>query len=128
TANASTVFGIRVQNATTTCSFDLPDVVTYTPVDTSCKAAVAITTTSPLPDGLNNNNYTFTFQAIGGTTPYTWTITGGTLPAGMTNASLAPTTGVFSGTPTATGTYLFTVTVTDALSTTSSRTFSWTVN
>ena len=128
TANASTVFGIRVQNATTTCSFDLPDVVTYTPVDTSCKAAVAITTTSPLPDGLNNNNYTFTFQAIGGTTPYTWTITGGTLPAGMTNASLAPTTGVFSGTPTATGTYLFTVTVTDGAAHTDAKLFSWTVN
>ncbi len=126
--NASTVFGIRVQNATTTCSFDLPDVVTYTPVDTSCKAAVAIATASPIPDGVNGNLYTTTFTATGGTTPYTWTVTGGTLPAGLTPASLAPTTGVLSGTPTATGTYHFTVTVTDGGGHTDSKLFSWTVN
>ncbi len=128
TQSVSTVFGIRVQNATTTCSYDLPDVVTYTPTDTSCKAAVAITTTSPIPDGVNGSPYTTTFAAVGGTTPYTWTVTGGTLPAGITGASLAPTTGVLSGTPTATGTYTFTVTVSDGGGHTDSKLFSWTVN
>jgi hypothetical protein len=43
--------------------------------------------------------------------PYTWTITSGTLPAGLT---LNSGTGVISGTPTATGTSDFTITVADS--------------
>jgi large repetitive protein len=126
--NVPTSFGIRVRNTLTGCFFDLPNVLLYNPSDTTCHASVAITTTSPLTDGVNGSPYTMTFAAAFGTTPYTWAITGGSLPAGMSPGSLASTTGVFSGTPTATGTYLFTVTVTDALSQSDSRTFSWTVN
>jgi hypothetical protein len=127
TQSVPTVFGIRVQNATTTCSYDLHDVVTYTPADTSCKG-LTITTTSPLPDATNNNPYTALFLASGGVSPYSWAFVGGTLPAGLTPASLNPTTGVLGGTPTATGTFIFTVSVTDASSQSASRTFSLTVN
>ena len=126
--NVPTSFGIRITNTLTGCSVDLPNVLLYNPSDTTCHASVAITTTSPLTAGVNNSPYSMTFTAAGGTTPYTWAITGGNLPAGMNPGSLAPTTGVFSGTPTATGTYLFTVTVTDATSQSDSRLFSWTVN
>jgi large repetitive protein len=71
---------------------------------------VTITTTS-LPDGTIGTAYSQTLAATGGTTPYTWAVTTGTLPAGLTlNAS----TGVISGTPTAAATSSFTVTVTDA--------------
>jgi hypothetical protein len=49
-------------------------------------------------------------QASGGTPAYTWSIASGSLPAGLT---LAATTGVISGTPTATGTSSFTATVSD---------------
>jgi uncharacterized protein YjdB len=64
--------------------------------------------------------------ASGGTTPYTYALTGGTLPAGM---SFNTTTGQVSGTPTATlATTTFTVTVTDAATATSSKTFQLTVN
>ncbi|HVO50295.1 MAG TPA: IPT/TIG domain-containing protein [Thermoanaerobaculia bacterium] len=122
-----TSFGIRITNTLTGCSVDLPNVLLYNPTDTTCHASVSITTTSPLTAGVNNSPYTTTFAATGGTTPYTWALSG-SLPAGMSPASLAPTTGVFSGTPTATGTYVFTVTVTDALSTTDTKTFSWTIN
>jgi hypothetical protein len=123
-----TVFGIRVQNSVTSCTYDLLNVLSYFAIDTTCKAAVAITTASPLtPTGVNNTFYTNTFAAAGGTTPYTWALSG-SLPAGMSPASLAPTTGVFSGTPTATGTYVFTVTVTDGGGHTDAKLFSWTVN
>jgi len=71
---------------------------------------VTITTTS-LPDGTIGQAYSQTLAATGGTTPYTWAVTTGTLPAGLT---LAATTGVISGTPTAAATSAFTVTVTDA--------------
>jgi SdrD B-like domain/Putative Ig domain/GEVED domain len=54
---------------------------------------------SSLPQGTVGSAYSTTLSASGGTAPYgTWTLTSGTLPAGLTlNAS----TGVISGTPTA---------------------------
>ena len=47
----------------------------------------------------------------GGATPYSWSVTSGALPDGIT---LNPTTGYLTGTPTAAGTYNFEVTVTDS--------------
>lgn len=71
---------------------------------------VSITTMS-LPDATVGTAYSQTVAATGGTTPYTWAVTAGALPAGLT---LNATTGVISGTPTTVATSSFTVTVTDA--------------
>jgi uncharacterized protein YjdB len=68
-------------------------------------------TTTTLPAATVGAAYTATLTATGGTPPYTWFIASGTLPAGLT---LAASTGVISGTPTATGTSSFTVQVTSA--------------
>lgn len=54
--------------------------------------------------------YVDNFQAGGGQAPYTFAITAGALPAGVT---LRPD-GFMSGTPTVAGSYAFTVTVTDS--------------
>jgi len=54
--------------------------------------------------------YTHTFLAGSGDPPYTFSITAGFLPPGL---SLDPATGVVSGTPTTAGGFTFTVTVTD---------------
>jgi Putative Ig domain len=68
---------------------------------------VSIVTTS-LPDATVGSFYSQTLQATGGTAPYNWTLIGN-LPAGLNL-----TAGVISGAPAQTGTYNFSVTVTDA--------------
>jgi hypothetical protein len=82
--------------------------------------ALAITTISPLPPGTVNVSYSQTLTATGGSGPYTWAVTTGTLPPVLT---LNPTTGVISGTPTTAGTYAFTVKVVDSLGATATRQF-----
>ena len=54
---------------------------------------------------------TFTQTGVGTHTPAVWSLASGTLPNGLT---LNTSTGVLSGTPTQTGTFPITVTVTDA--------------
>jgi hypothetical protein len=67
-----------------------------------------------------NNFFSTTFQASGGTPPYTWT---GTPPSGL---RLRPS-GLLLGAPTATGTAPFRVTVTDAAGAQATGTFSLSV-
>lgn len=76
-------------------------------------------TTSTLPSGQINVGYSTTLSGSGGTTPYTWAISVGALPAGLT---LSAASGVISGTPTAAGSSSFTVQLTDAGTPAQSRT------
>jgi hypothetical protein len=78
-----------------------------------------VITTASLPNGRINTAYTpLTLTATGGVMPYTWTPTG--LPAGMT---LAPGTGVLSGTPTVSGPFTVGVTLTDSSGQTANASF-----
>ena len=75
-------------------------------------SALSVTTSGSLATGVVNSVYPgATLAATGGITPYSWAVTTGSLPAGLT---LNATTGAISGTPTASGTATFTVTVTDS--------------
>ncbi|MHC4713164.1 MAG: putative Ig domain-containing protein, partial [Planctomycetota bacterium] len=96
-------FTIKVTDDDTPANSDLQalSITVYADLD--------VTTTS-LPDGQVGVSYNQTLAAGGGLTPYTWSITSGNLPAGL---SLASATGVISGTPTAYGTSNFTVKVED---------------
>jgi uncharacterized repeat protein (TIGR01451 family)/fimbrial isopeptide formation D2 family protein len=67
-------------------------------------------TFGPPPGGWTNTVYSYTLSATGGTTPYTFSLSSGSLPAGLSLSA----DGVISGTPTATGTFSFTVKLTDA--------------
>ncbi len=98
-----------VNAGTTTISATLGTVTGSTSL-TVQETPLSITTTS-LPGGDQNEAYTATLSASGALTPYTWSITSGTLPTGL---SLASGTGVISGTPAAAGTYNFTARVTAA--------------
>ena len=76
-------------------------------------APLTITTTS-LPNGTVNVSYNAPLQASGGTTPYTWTVaSGSSLPSGLTLGG-SGTNWSLSGSPTATGTFNFSLTVTDS--------------
>jgi hypothetical protein len=119
TPSASGTAGFTVQvtdNASQTASKALS--LTINP------AALSITTASPLPTGTVGLAYTQTLGATGGTLPYTWSITAGTLPAGLT---LLPP-GAISGTPTAAILANFTVEVTDGSSQKASKPLTVTIN
>ncbi|HSE40105.1 MAG TPA: choice-of-anchor B family protein [Acidobacteriota bacterium] len=91
-------------------------------LNTTCPA-ITLTPTS-LPAGTQGTPYNQTIVATGGTAPYTYAVSSGSLPAGLslTNA------GVLSGTPTGTGTSNFTVLATDSDGCTGTRLYSLTIN
>jgi hypothetical protein len=73
-------------------------------------AAQLVITTSTLSSGTSGASYSTTLSANGGTPGYAWSITSGSLPAGL---SLGAISGVISGTPLGAGTSSFTIEVTD---------------
>jgi hypothetical protein len=77
-------------------------------------------TSAALPGGATQAPYTQMLTASGGTAPFAWSVTAGALPDGLT---LETPTGALAGTPTATGNFSFTVTVTDANGVTAQRQF-----
>lgn len=85
--------------------------------------APAFTTGATLAGGLLGEAYSQTIAASGYPDP-TYTVTSGTLPAGL---NLNATTGVLSGTPTATGQSTFAVTATSSAGT-ANRTFTLQIN
>ena len=63
------------------------------------------------PGGEVGVAYSDALTVGGGTAPYAWSVSTGTLPPGLT---LNPSTGLLSGTPTTAGSYSFSVLVTDS--------------
>ena len=76
--------------------------------DVTVLPPLGITSDSVRPIGVVGTAYSDALQAVGGTGTFTWAVTAGTLPPGLSlNAA-----GTLSGTPTAEGTHRFTVTAT----------------
>src|SRR5882762_6535397 len=82
--------------------------------------AMSFTTASPLPSGTVGVGYSQTIAVTGGTAPYIWSITAGSLPSGL---ALSSTTGAIGGTPTSPGSFTFTVQVTDSAAATASQAY-----
>jgi len=103
-------------------------VVATDPAGNTGSAQVAITvvdsslaiTTASLPSGSVGATYTQTLSCTGGTSGYTWSLIGGSLPAGL---SLSTATGQISGTPTTSGSSTFSVMVTDSAGNQTAQTF-----
>ncbi|HXO38440.1 MAG TPA: Ig domain-containing protein, partial [Candidatus Acidoferrum sp.] len=84
-------------------------------------ATLTITTTSgPLPAGISGVTYTTSLNSFGGNAPVTWAVASGGLPPGLTLDSF---TGIISGTPTASGLFNFSVSLTDTSAPTPSVAF-----
>jgi hypothetical protein len=74
-------------------------------------ATLAITTSNgPLPAGISGVIYTTTLNSFGGNAPLAWALISGALPPGLTLDIL---TGIISGTPTASGIFAFSISLTD---------------
>ena len=67
--------------------------------------------TTTLPTGEKGQPYSYALSVQGGTRPYTFGISTGALPAGLT---LDSATGLIAGTPTATGDFVITLSCTDS--------------
>ncbi|HXI43018.1 MAG TPA: putative Ig domain-containing protein, partial [Bryobacteraceae bacterium] len=87
-------------------------------------SSLVITTPAALPGGSVGVGYSVTLAASGGTPPYLWTVTNGTLPRGIT---LGAASGVLSGNPQSAGTFSFTVRVSDSASLVANQTFTVTM-
>jgi large repetitive protein len=88
--------------------------VTYTVVisASTCPGGTVITLSPPsLPFAATGAPYNQLITASGGTAPYTFAVTSGTLPPGLV---LNAATGLVSGTPTQSGVFTMTITATDA--------------
>jgi hypothetical protein len=86
-------------------------------------SVLVISNSSPLPAGTVGTAYSQTFSLNGGAAPYRWTIAGN-VPPGLT---LNAVTGVLSGTPSANGTFDFTVQVIDNSGASANKNFTVTI-
>ena len=99
---------------------DIPLTLVERDATANAPAPLGVVTTS-LPSGSVGTSYSAALAATGGTHPYSWAVIAGQLPNGL---ALAGSTGIISGTPVTTGTFTFTVQVTDSGGRTASRALS----
>jgi len=88
-------------------------------------SGVVITTTGLANWTVNKSGYSQKVVASGGTGAKTFRVTGGALPAGL---RLNSATGAITGTPTATGTFNFTITATDTVGASGQHSYAVTIN
>jgi hypothetical protein len=111
TGSSCTVSGTLTTAATYTPNIHVTDGSGNTaddPLSITVNVAPVIITAS-LPGGTVGTAYSQSLSGTGGTTPYTWTVSAGALPTSLSLSS----GGIISGTPSAAGTFNFTVKLTD---------------
>lgn len=125
-ASTGAISGTPTQTGTSSITVQVTDAGQQTAsqkLTLKIASTLAFTTVSPLPGATGGSAYNQTIAVTGGTTPYTFSIAGGSLPAGIT---LDPT-GKLAGIPTGLGAFHFTVSVTDSKQNTSTKDYDLTV-
>ncbi|HEX5425950.1 MAG TPA: fibronectin type III domain-containing protein, partial [Candidatus Acidoferrales bacterium] len=125
-SSSGAISGTPTTSGTSTFTVKVTDASSSTATKSLSIAVAAATptlsvSTSSLSGGTAGTTYSASLQATGGTTPYSWAVSSGSLPAGL---SLNSSSGAISGTPTTSGTSTFTVKVTDASSSTATKSLS----
>jgi len=120
TASNCTVTGTPTTPGTSTVTVHVTDssnpTLTTTTQDTiTISGAGSLSLTGTLPNATVGAAYSQSLTATGGTTPYTYSITAGSLPPGL-SLSQSGNAAVISGTPTTPGASSFTLTVKDSSS------------
>jgi hypothetical protein len=114
TAGGTSTFTVRVTDSGSRTGTKSLSIVVGTPVGV---------TTASLANGNVGTALSRTLAASGGATPYTWSLTSGALPAGLSLSAA----GVISGTPTTASTANFTVQVSDSAGRTGTKALSLTI-
>jgi hypothetical protein len=114
--SSGSISGISSSLGSTPFSLTVTDYAGSTAVlaatlDTIASGAPLTISPAQLPDAVLNSPYPLTLSAQGGSEPYSWAVSSGALPPGLTLNTL---TGAFLGTPTTRGFYRFVATATDA--------------
>lgn len=112
----------RATDSVTSAAATIKFNVTTQPAGGRC--ASAITVVGTMPAATAGTAYNTSISASGGTGPYTYQLSSGSLPTGL---SLSPS-GAISGAPTSAGTYSFSVKVIDSTGAVSYQTFTIVVN
>jgi len=136
--------GSLSNSTTTTVTYNAPALVTSaftatitaTSISDTTKAGSVQVTVNPSPGGITvtqggltataGASYSATISVSGGTSPFSWTVSSGSLPTGLSLGSSTTSSDTISGTPTGV-TSSFTVTATDATGVASSQQFTITV-
>ena len=122
--SSGTITGTPTSNGTFNFTVEVTDsnnVMATKAFTLTIASGLTITNAPTLPSGVVGGSYSQTLNATGGTSPYTWSVSAGSLPGGLT---LSPSGGAIAGTPTTGGTFSFTVTVTDSNNVSTSKSFS----
>lgn len=136
--NGSAIAGATAASYTITATSAADNGATFSATVTNVIGAVTsnnavLTVTGPtltisissLPNGVMGSAYSALLHASGGTSPYTWAVQSGQLPAGL---ALSGTSGNIAGIPTTAKTSSFTIGVHDATGAAASKPFSMTIS
>ena len=85
-------------------------------------------TTMSLTDGTVGTAYRQTIQSSGGTAPFTWTVSAGSLPVGLSLGAGSASSVAVSGTPNTTQNASFSIEVTDSKNHTATQSFTVNIN
>lgn len=123
TATAVGTFNFSVTSTDSSTGTNAPFTATHS-YSVNVNAPALTVTPASLPNEQVGTSVTQTFTATGGNGSYTFTVSSGALPTGLSLTRA----GTLSGSPTAAGTASFTVTATDGLGFTGSEAYSVVVN